>query len=85
MKRLSAALGLCTLLAGLFLWGMFGAVTPALFIGFCGWTPATIFLGYTLARSGIRLSFDQTAAPPARPAAPAGRSPRRLQQQEKPF
>ena len=56
MKRLAVAFTLCLVLAGSFIFGIFSAAPVPMMGSFCLWTPAAVFLGYSLATAGIKVS-----------------------------
>lgn len=61
MTRLIAAVILTIALFGAFVFGLIAGQTGILMAAFCAWTPAAWFLGYTVARAGIRVYVN--AAP----------------------
>lgn len=68
MKRLAIAGFIWLALAGLFIAGIFSAQTTMVMIAFCSWTPATLFVGWTLAKAGLRVTIasERSAPIPAR-------------------
>jgi len=67
MKKLLPPVGLAFTLALMFVWGMTGGGTLPALISFCGWTPAMVFLGYRIARTGLHIHVSAAAYTPARP------------------
>lgn len=64
MKTLGIAFFLVGLVAAAFILGVTTNQTILMFGGFCAWTPAAAFVGWALARSGIRIIAETSNYPP---------------------
>ena len=64
MRKLTIPMGLMILLVVGFFIGSSSQITAIAISSFCLWTPASIWLGWSLAKSGVRVAVVSASPPP---------------------
>ncbi|HRF98939.1 MAG TPA: hypothetical protein PLZ51_27200 [Aggregatilineales bacterium] len=64
MRKVILPIGAMVLLVALFFVGSSSQLTAIAISSFCLWTPASVWLGWSIAKSGVRVALVTTSPPP---------------------